>query len=152
VSLGNKIDTGRLATFSVVNVVNGTTLEIFPKPVALDDGALSRAEKAYANVTTSFADTDALVWINDDTEALWQPDVFWQNDSVEIVNGDAPFEFMSKMDGFNVIRQTLDSGVTVYLMYQGNIGTATLQCRVFTWYGLVNRAPQHNGIALPNWT
>lgn len=162
VSLGNKIDTGRLATFTIVSIPSGTTIEIFPKPIAWDErpvadggsGALSAEQAAYANVTTAFNNTDALVYINDNgaPNNLWTPDVFWTNDSIEIVNGNAPFEFMSKMDGFTVIKETLDSGVTVYMMYQGSIGTATLQCRVFTWYGLVNRKPQQNGVALPNFS
>jgi hypothetical protein len=161
VSLGNKIGSDRLATFSVVNVIDGTDIEIFPKPVAWDqrpvadggDGTLSAEEAAYANVSTSFADTAALVFLGlAATKAIWQPDVFWAGDSVEIVNGSAPFEFMGQMDGFTVIKETLDSGVTVYMMYQGSIQTGTLLCRVFVWYGLVNRKPSHNGIALPNFS
>lgn len=155
VSSGNKIETSRLATFTVVSVVDGTHLEIYPRPIAWDErpivdggsGALSAEQAAYANVSTAINNADALDWLNDGA-TVWQPDIFWTNDSIEIVNGNAPFEFMGKMDGFHVIKETLDSGVTVYMMWQGSIATAQLDCRVFTWYGLVNRKPNQNGVAL----
>jgi hypothetical protein len=153
VSLANKIDTGRLATFSVVEIVDGTTLRLFNKPISLTDGGLTAEELAYANVTGTVDDTAAVSVLNDQSIAgnIWQPDVFWTDDSVEVVSGDAPFDFMAEMDGFKVIKETLDNGITVYIMYQGSIATANLQCRVFVWYGLVNRKPSHNGIILPNF-
>jgi hypothetical protein len=160
VSLANKIQSDRLTTFTIVEVIDGTNIKIFPKPIAWDerpiadggDGSLSAEEAAYANVSTGLKGADVLAVVNlTATKALWQPDAFWTNDSIEIVAGNAPFEFMSQMDGFTVIKETLDSGVTVYMMYQGSIATANLDCRVFTWYGLVNRKPDHNGIALPNF-
>lgn len=151
VSLANKIDTGRLATFAVVEVVDGTTLRCFNKPISLTDGTLTAEELAYANVTGDVVGGAAVSLVNDASVAIWQPDVFWTDDSVEVIAGDAPFEFMAQMDGFKVMKETLDNGVTVYIMYQGSIATANLQCRVFVWYGLVNRKPSHNGIALPNF-
>ena len=160
VSLANKIQSDRLATFAIVEVVDATDIVIFPKPIAFSerpvadggDGTLTAEEAAYANVSVPFGDTDVVTLLaSAATKAVWQPDAFWTNDSVEIVNGNAPFEFMSQMDGFTVIKETLDSGVTVYMMYQGSIATATLDCRVFTWYGLVNRKPSHNGVAFPNF-
>ncbi|ECH8264475.1 coat protein, partial [Salmonella enterica] len=48
------------ATFSVVRVVDGTHVEITPKPVALDDVSLSPEQRAYANVNTSLADAMAV--------------------------------------------------------------------------------------------
>jgi hypothetical protein len=160
VSLANKIQSDRGATFTVVEVIDGTDVKIFPKPIAWDErpvaaggsGVLSAEEAAYANVSTSLADTTAVVVLNlAATKTIWQPDAFWANDSIEIVAGNAPFEFMGEMDGFKVIKETLDSGTTVYLMYQGSIATATLDCRVFSWNGYVNRKPDANGIALPNF-
>ena len=141
-------------------MIDATTIKIFPKPIAYDerpvddggDGSLTAAEAAYANVSTGFKNADVLVVLNAfATKAVWQPDAFWTNDSIEVVAGNAPFEKFGELDGFTVMKETLDSGVTVYLMYQGSIATATLDVRVFTWYGLVNRKPDHNGIALPNF-
>lgn len=160
VSAANKIDTGRERTFSVVEVIDGTTIKVFPKPIAWSerpasdggDDTLTAEQAAYANVTVPLANLTAIELLNDDTKAIWQPDAFWTNDSVEIVAGDAPFEYMGDVDGFKVIKETLDSGTTVYMMWQGDIGTATLNCRVFAWYGIVNRKPTHNGIALPNFS
>lgn len=161
VSLANKIQSERLTTFTVVEVIDGTTARIFPAPIAWSerpaaaggDDTLSYEQAAYANVSDPFADTAAVTVLNAAaTKAIWTPDAFWTNDSVEVVAGNAPFEFMGQMDGFTVLKETLDSGNTVYLMYQGSIGTATLDCRVFSWYGLVNKKPSHNGIALPNFS
>ncbi len=45
------------ATFSITRVIDGTHIEITPKPIALDDASLTKEEKAYANVNTSLADT-----------------------------------------------------------------------------------------------
>ncbi len=155
VGLANKDDSGIPATFPIVEVVDGTTLRLYNKPISVSDGTLTAEEAAYANVTGLISDTAAVTVINANAAGggldVWQPDVFWTDDSVEIVNGDAPFEFMSEMDGFKVMRETLDSGTTLYIMYQGDIGTATLNCRVFAWYGLVNKKPSHNGIILPNF-
>lgn len=52
------------ATFSVVRVVDGTHVEITPKPVALDDVSLSPEQRAYANVNTSLADAMAVNILN----------------------------------------------------------------------------------------
>ena len=160
VSLANKIESTRDATFTVVEVVDATHIKIFPKPIAWDErpvadggsGALTAEQAAYANVSTGFKGADELVVLNAAaTKTVWQPDAFWTNDSIEVVAGNAPFERFGQLDGFTVMKETLDSGVTVYVMYQGSIATATLDVRVFTWYGLVNRKPDHNGIALPNF-
>lgn len=161
VSAANKIESDRDATFSVVEVIDATTMTIFPRPIAWSerpvadggDGTLSAEQAAYANVSIPFGDTDVLVVLNAAaTKTIWTPDAFWTNDSVEIVAGNAPFEFMSDMDGFKVIKETLDSGTTVYVMWQGSIGTATLDCRVFEWSSVVNRKPSHNGVALTNFS
>lgn len=164
VSRANKIEADRLATFSVVEVVDGTTAVVFPNPIAWSErpvsdggtGTLTAEQAAYANVSNPLASGAAITVLNANAANggldLWQPDAFWTNDSIEIVAGNAPFEFMAEMDGFTVIKDTLDSGVTVYMMYQGSIATATLDVRVFVWYGLVNRKPDHNGIALPNFS
>ena len=48
------------ATFSVVRVIDGTHVEITPKPIALDDTSLSPEQRAYANVNTSLANSMAV--------------------------------------------------------------------------------------------
>nr|MCX3324331.1 hypothetical protein [Bacillus paranthracis] len=52
------------ATFSITRVIDGTHIEITPKPIALDDAPLTKEEKAYANVNTSLADTTPVNVLN----------------------------------------------------------------------------------------
>ena len=52
------------ATFSITRVIDGTHIEITPKPIALDDASLTKEEKAYANVNTSLADTTPVNVLN----------------------------------------------------------------------------------------
>ncbi|MBI0520809.1 coat protein, partial [Pectobacterium parmentieri] len=55
------------ATFSITRVIDGTHLEITPKPIALDDTALTKEQLAYANVNTSLANTMAVNILNTTT-------------------------------------------------------------------------------------
>jgi hypothetical protein len=82
------------------------------------------------------------------TDALATTNAFWCNDSIEVIAGSAPWEEMSKLSGWKVVSETMPNGVTVYMAYDGSIATMDLQVRVFTWYGVVNRDPSRNGIAI----
>lgn len=62
------------ATFSITRVIDGTHIEITPKPIALDDASLTKEEKAYANVNTSLADTTPVNVLN---VATTTANVFW---------------------------------------------------------------------------
>lgn len=137
----DKTDTGQEMTFKIV-AKTGNDIEVYPKPVWVDDPALTTSEKAYANIASQITTGTTVSRLNTATK---RANTFWTNDSVEILNGDAPLEFLGQMDGMEVISETLASGTKVYMAYQGSIDNFTLKCRLFTWYGLTNKDPSRNG-------
>lgn len=145
VGLHDKTNTGQLMTF-VVREKSGANIKVYPRPIAADDAALSAVEKAYANISTQIAAGATVAKLNSDT--LIQTNVFWANDSIEIVDGDAPLEMLGDLDGMDVISDTLGSGTKLYMAYQGKIEDLTLRCRLFTWYDVVNVDPARNGLAI----
>jgi hypothetical protein len=140
--LHDKTDTGQEMTFKIVDIT-GNNVKVYPKPIALDDASLTIAEKAYANIATQITSGDVPVRLN---TANKRTNMFWTNDSIEIINGDAPLEYLGELDGMKVMSETLSSGTKVYMAYQGSINDFTLKCRLFTWYGVTNRDPSRNGV------
>lgn len=145
-ALTDKTNTGQPMTFTVIGKPDGTTLEVYPKPIALDDAALSDLEKAYANVDTTIASGDTVTRLNIDASA--QANIFWDKDSIEIIGGDAPLQLLNEFGGMKVISSQLKSGQTMYMVYDGDIRTLNFTCRLFTWWGLNNRNPSANGVAV----
>lgn len=146
ISLSDKEDTGQLMTFTVVGKPDGTTLNVYPKPVALDDSSLSVEEAASANVSTQITTGDTVTRLNIDAKA--QSNIFWDKESIEIIGGDAPLELLSQFGGMKVISSQMKSGQTMYMVYDGDIRTLNFTCRLFTWWGLNNRNPSANGVAV----
>jgi hypothetical protein len=146
VGLADKSETGELMTFTVTAKPTATSIEVFPKPIALDDAALSSLEKAYANINTQIKSGDVVARLNIDTTA--KTNIFWAKDSIEITAGDAPLGLMKEFGGMKVVSTQLKSGQTLYMMYDGDITKATFRYRLFTWYGLTNRNPMANGVAV----
>jgi hypothetical protein len=146
VGLADKSATGELMTFTVTAKPTATSIEVFPKPIALDDAALSSLEKAYANINTQIKSGDVVARLNIDTTA--KTNIFWAKDSIEITAGDAPLGLMKEFGGMKVVSTQLKSGQTLYMMYDGDITKATFRYRLFTWYGLTNRNPMANGVAV----
>lgn len=145
VGLADKTDTGQEMTFVIVGK-NGSSYQLYPRPIALDDAALSDAELAYANIATQITAGTAVVRLNVDASA--SANAFWVNDSIEIVDGDAPLEYLGQKDGMQVLTTSLSSGTKLYMAYQGSINDLSLKCRLFTWYDVVNKDPSRNGIAV----
>lgn len=143
--LADKSDTGQAMTFTVVNVVDATTLEVFPKPIALDDPALTALEAAYANINTQILTGMTVRRVNGASSV--KTNAFWCQDSIEITAGDAPMSLMSEFGGMKVVSSQLKSGQTMYMMYDGDITKATFRYRLFTWYGVTNKNPAANGVA-----
>ena len=141
----DKTNTGELMTFTVVEKGAGT-IKVYPRPIAVDDAALSASQKAYANINTQIAAGAAVTKLNSDVSA--RTNVFWANDSVEIVDGDIPFELLGQLDGMEVMSSRLSSGTKLYIAYQGRIEDLTLRCRLFTWNDVVNIDPSRNGVAV----
>ena len=131
-------------TCSVISKA-GNVLTVYPKPIALNDSALSASQLAYANINTQITAGTAVTRLNSDTAAM--SNVFWCNDSVEIVNGDVNAEVLGD-SSLKVLNRSMSSGTKVTLAYSGSINSLNLQVRLIAWYGLVNRDPMRNGVGL----
>ncbi|MBD2802336.1 P22 phage major capsid protein family protein [Xenorhabdus szentirmaii] len=134
------------ATFSVV-AVNGNDVTITPKPIALNDDALTSEEKAYANVNMSLADGAAVNILNVKTT---QANVFWADDSIRLVSQPIPvnhdlFSGM-KTQSFSIPNVGLNGVVA----YQGDIGTLSGKCRIALWYSACAVRPEAIGVGLAN--
>lgn len=140
--LHDKAETGQPMSFKIVEI-STNTIKVYPKPIALGDTALDVDELSYANISTQIAANAAVTRLN--TDASKKSNIFWCNDSIEIINGDAPLQFLGELDGMKVEQATLASGTNLYMLYQGDINTVSFKCRLFTWYGLTNRNPSANG-------
>lgn len=146
VGLADKTATGQLMTFTVVGKPDATTLQIYPKPIALDDAALSALQKAYANVDTTIALGDTVDRLNIDASA--KTNLFWDKEAVEVMGGSIPAELFRQYDGMKVISDTMSNGQPLYMVYDGNIATLNFRYRVFTWYGITVADPMNCGSAV----
>jgi len=135
------------ATFSITRVIDGTTVEITPKPVALDDPALTTAERAYANVNTGLADGMALNVLN---IADTTTNVFWADDAIRIVSQPIPatHELFSgmKTKSFSIP----EVGLNGIFATQGDISTLNGRCRIALWYAVNATRPDAIGVGLAN--
>lgn len=131
-------------TFKVVGI-SGNNLTVFPKPIAADDPALSALEKAYANIDTQLTSGATVAVVN---TVSARTNIFWAKDSLQMIGGDCPWDLASEYGGLKVISKQLASGITCYMIYDANSKTANFSYRLFTWYGLGNRNPMANGVAM----
>jgi hypothetical protein len=146
VGLDDKTVTGSAMTFSIISKPTTTSLEIFPKPIALDDASLTTLEKAYANVNTVILNAATVDRLN--TDASNQSNLFWEKSAVEVLGGDIPAGLFSDWGGMKVVSESMSNGLRMYLMYDGDITKATFRWRLFTWFGITIKQPQNCGVAL----
>tara|TARA_R110002072_G_scaffold295673_2_gene466766 strand:+ start:4607 stop:5881 length:1275 start_codon:yes stop_codon:yes gene_type:complete len=146
VGLADKSDTDQAMTFTIVAKPSGTSVQVYPKPIALDDPALSVLEQAYANVDTRILNTATMNRLNIDASA--KSNLFWSKDSIEVFAGSIPADLFSQFAGKKVVSSTLKSGLQMYMVYDGKIDDMTFRFRLFTWYGLTNCNPMANGVAV----
>jgi len=142
VGQADKNASGQPKTFTVVGIPNGTSLEIFPKPIALDDAALSAIEKEYANINTQVLSGAVVTQINTVSQ---RPNIFWDKNAIELLKGEAPMELMSEFSGMKELHTTMSNGQTMYMIYDGDILTTNFTCRVFVWWGITIANPQACG-------
>ena len=142
----DKTDTGTAMTFTIVAKPSGTSLTIWPKPIALDDGALTVTEKAYANVNTTITSGATINRVNIDASA--RTNLFWDKEAIEVIAGDVPMQLMSSFGGKKVISETLKSGLNMYMVFDSELNDLTLRYRLFTWYGLTMKDPKRAGVAI----
>lgn len=146
VGLADKTPTGQLMTFTIVDKPDGTSISVYPKPIAADDGALNVTEKAYANVDTTIANLDTVNRVNTDASA--KVNLFWEKDAIEVLGGVIPAELMAQYDGMKVVTDTMKNGQQYYMVYDGDINDMSFRYRLFTWYGITAANPQNMGVAI----
>lgn len=146
IGLADKTSTGQLMTFKIVAIPDGTSIEVFPKPIALDDPSLTALEAAYANIDTQILTGATVDRVNIDATA--RTNLFWTKDSIQMIGGEAPWQLMSEFAGKKVITEQLTSGITLYMIYDADVTAANFKYRIFVWYGLANRNPMANGQAV----
>ncbi|HGA5424632.1 TPA: P22 phage major capsid protein family protein [Salmonella enterica subsp. enterica serovar Brunei] len=137
------------ATFSITRVIDGTCIEITPKPVALDDATLTAEEKAYANVNTSLAESATVTLLN---VASTTANIGWADDSIRLLSQPIPvthelFAGM-KTQSFSIP----GVGINGIFATQGDINTLTGLCRIAVWYSACAVRPEAIVVGLPNQT
>lgn len=137
------------ATFSITRVIDGTHIEITPKPVALDDTTLTAEEKAYANVNTSLAASAPVTLLN---VASTTANIGWADDSIRLLSQPIPvthelFAGM-KTQSFSIP----GVGINGIFATQGDINTLTGLCRIAVWYSACAVRPEAIVVGLPNQT
>lgn len=137
------------ATFSITRVIDGTHIEITPKPIALDDTALTAEEKAYANVNTSLAASAPVTLLN---IASTTANIGWADDSIRLLSQPIPvthelFAGM-KTQAFSIP----GVGINGIFATQGDINTLTGLCRIAVWYSACAVRPEAIVVGLPNQT
>lgn len=145
VGLDDKTITNVPMTFTIVAKPDATTISVFPKPIALDDSALSDLEKAYANVDTTILNGALVTRLN--TDATVKTNLFWERDSVEVMGGTVPAQLFKEFAGKKVINATMKNGQEMYMLYDGNIVAFNFTFRLFTWNGVTIKNPQNCGVA-----
>lgn len=146
IGLADKTDTDQPMTFTIVAKPNATSVQVYPKPIALDDPGLTTLQAAYANINTQILTGAEMNRLNIDTSN--KSNIFWCKNSIEVFGGDAPIELLNTFGGMKVISSTMSNGQKMYMAYDGNIDDLSFKCRLFTWWGLTNKNPSANGVAL----
>jgi hypothetical protein len=143
--LADKSNTGQAMTFTITGKPTGTSLQISPKPIAVNDPALSALEKSYANVDTRILNTATVNRVNID--ASKKTNLFYDKDAVEVLGGTIPAELFKSFDGLKVINSTMKNGLKMYMIYDANMINLQFRFRLFTWYGVTISDPSRCGVA-----
>ncbi len=146
VGLADKTNTDQAMTFTIVAKPTGTSIRVYPKPIANDDPALTTTELAYSNVDTRILNAATVNRIN--TDASNKTNLFWDKDAVEVLGGTIPAQLFKQFDGMQVINHTMKNGQEMYMIYDGNIATMNFRYRIFTWYGITIKDPSRVGVAV----
>jgi len=146
VGLADKNSTGQAMTFTIIEVTDTTHIKVYPKPIAADQAAITTLEAAYANISTAILTGATITRLNID--ATNKTNLFWDKSAIEVIGGTIPAELFKQFDGMKVITDTMKNGLTMYLVYDGNIDTMTFRFRLFTWYGITVKNPSNCGVAV----
>ena len=142
----DKTNTGQPMSFTVVGIPDGTHIQVYPKPIAVDDAALTLVERAYANINTTILDAATLERMNIDASA--KTNLFWDKSAIEVIGGVVPMDLLKQFDGMKVVSDTMKNGQVMYMIYDGKLEDLTLRWRLFTWYGITVCNPMDCGVAV----
>lgn len=146
VGLADKSNTGVAMTFTVIDKPTGTSITVYPKPIANDDPALSTLQKAYSNVDTRILNAATVNRVNIDASA--KSNIFFDKDAVEVLGGNIPANLFKEFDGLKVINSTMKNGQKMYMVYDGQLNDMSLRFRLFTWWGVTIKDPSRCGVAV----
>lgn len=153
VGLINKEDTGVLQTFTIVGgtaegTTPTTTAWTISPPIIPADGA-TQAEKEYANVVTEATDNAVITFLNDTDAPV---NVFFQDESVEIIHGSLATADLGDGAGMAVMRESTDSGVEIVFAKQSAIDDLSTKYRLTMWANANVLIPDMCGILIGNQT
>lgn len=136
-----KESTGRLKTFRVISVDDGTTMTISPKMVS--GAGATDAELQYQNINVASESATAAITFLNDTATGANP--FWCKESVILM----PSRYaVPEGQGVDIMRGTTDQGIEVTMGKSfSNLtfkSTYTLDVR----YGVTNLNPEMNGVLI----
>lgn len=146
VGLADKSNTGIAMTFTIVAKPTGTSITVYPKPIANDDPGLSALQKAYSNVDTRILNAATVNRVN--TDASKKTNLFFDKDAVEVLGGNIPANLFREFDGMKVINETMKNGQKMYMVYDGQLNDMSLRFRLFTWWGVTIKDPSRCGVAV----
>lgn len=149
VGLDDKTNTGNAMTFTIIAKPSGTSITVFPRPIANDDAALSTLQKSYSNIDTTILSGATVVRQN--TVASERVNLFWEKTAVEVLGGEIPAEKFKEFSGKKVITDTMSNGLQLYMVWDGDIATMTFSWRLFVWWGITVADPSQVGVAI-NYT
>ena len=144
--LGDKTNTGQAMIFTVKAKPTGTSITISPKPIALDDAALSDHEKSFANVDTTIINGAVITRLNTDASA--KTNLFWDRNAIKVVGGTLPAAMFQEFNSAKVLSKSLSNGLPMYLMYDGDIANLTFRYRLVAWTGVTVVNPSNCGVAI----
>lgn len=144
-----KQDTGQLKTFRVIRQVTGTAggtgNYVITPPIISGTGGTD-PELQYKNVTAAPANGAALTFLNTVTTTV---NPFWQDDAFEIMP--ARYE-PDPNSGMAVMSLTTDSGITIVMTKQAQIGNLNTLYRLDAFYGIACLNTEMAGMELFNQT
>lgn len=140
----DKVSTNQAMTFTIVGIPDSTHLQIYPKPIAADDSSLTTLEAAYANIDTQILNGATVNRVN--TDAVKKTNLFFDKSAIEVLGGTIPANLFKDFAGMKVLTSTMNNGLTMYMVYDGDIATMTFRWRLFTWYGITVCDPSNCGV------
>jgi len=144
--LGDKVSSGQAMTFSCITLTDATHIEIYPKPIAADDTNLTTLEAAYANIDTQILNAATITRLN--VDATNKTNIFFDESAVMVLGGNIPADRFSEFAGMKVLSETMENGLVLYMVYDGDIETMTFRWRLFVWYGITVCNPSACGCAV----